>query len=134
MTSGNSDAFQAIQDPNNNFAIEMHQYLDSDGSGTNATCVSPAVGAQRLGAATAWLQANNYKGFLGEIGAGNNGQSCATPATMTRSDVGPRRLHGGRLRRLLQHAAVERLARLHLVGCWPLVGVRRARRIRCPVN
>jgi endoglucanase len=52
----------------------MHQYLDSDGSGTNATCVSPAVGAQRLGAATAWLQQNGYKGFLGEIGAGNNGQ------------------------------------------------------------
>jgi endoglucanase len=52
----------------------MHQYLDTDGSGTNATCLSPAIGAQRLSAATEWLQENGYKGFLGEIGAGNNGQ------------------------------------------------------------
>jgi hypothetical protein len=73
-SSGNAAAFATIQDPNNNFAIEMHQYLDTDGSGTNATCLSPAIGAQRLSAATEWLQENGYKGFLGEIGAGNNGQ------------------------------------------------------------
>ncbi|KAJ7126927.1 endoglucanase [Mycena epipterygia] len=72
VSSGNSAVFGAIKDPNNNVAIEMHQYLDSDGSGTNATCVSPTIGAERLQAATAWLQANNMKGFLGEIGAGNN--------------------------------------------------------------
>lgn len=52
--------------------IEMHQYLDSDGSGTSATCVSPTIGAERLAAATAWLKANNLKGFLGELGAGSN--------------------------------------------------------------
>lgn len=50
----------------------MHQYLDSDGSGTSATCVSSTIGAERLAAATAWLKANNKKGFLGEIGAGSN--------------------------------------------------------------
>jgi len=72
VSSGNSAVFGAIKDPNNNVAIEMHQYLDSDGSGTNATCVSPTIGVERLQAATAWLQANNMKGFLGEIGAGNN--------------------------------------------------------------
>ena len=52
--------------------IEMHQYLDSDGSGTSPVCVSPTIGAERLQAATAWLEANNLKGFLGEIGAGSN--------------------------------------------------------------
>ncbi|KAJ7126929.1 endoglucanase [Mycena epipterygia] len=72
VSSGNSAVFGAIKDPNNNVAIEMHQYLDSDGSGTNAVCVSSTIGAERLAAATAWLQANNMKGFLGEIGAGNN--------------------------------------------------------------
>ncbi|KAJ7707642.1 glycoside hydrolase family 5 protein [Mycena rosella] len=72
VSSGNSAVFGAIKDPNNNVAIEMHQYLDSDGSGTNATCVSSTIGAERLAAATSWLQANNLKGFLGEIGAGNN--------------------------------------------------------------
>ncbi|KAI0259894.1 glycoside hydrolase superfamily [Gloeopeniophorella convolvens] len=76
-SSGNSEVFGAIQDPNNNLAIEMHQYLDSDGSGTNATCVSPTIGAERLADATTWLQQNNLKGFLGEIGAGSN-QDCIT--------------------------------------------------------
>ena len=51
----------------------MHQYLDSDGSGTSGTCVSATIGAERLQAATAWLQQNNMKGFLGEMGAGSNG-------------------------------------------------------------
>ncbi|KAH9847857.1 endoglucanase [Lenzites betulinus] len=76
-TSGNSAAFGAIKDPNNNVAIQMHQYLDSDGSGTSPTCVSSTIGAERLQAATAWLQQNNLNGFLGEIGAGNNTQ-CVT--------------------------------------------------------
>lgn len=50
----------------------MHQYLDSDGSGTSETCVSATIGAERLAAATAWLQQTGLKGFLGEIGAGSN--------------------------------------------------------------
>jgi Cellulase (glycosyl hydrolase family 5) len=50
----------------------MHQYLDSDGSGTSPTCVSPTIGAERLQSATAWLKANNIKGFLGEMGGGSN--------------------------------------------------------------
>ncbi|KAJ7678880.1 endoglucanase [Mycena polygramma] len=77
VSSGNSAVFGAIKDPNNNTAIEMHQYLDSDGSGTSATCVSSTIGAERLADATAWLKANNLKGFLGEIGAGNNA-ACIT--------------------------------------------------------
>ncbi|KAJ7475903.1 endoglucanase [Mycena latifolia] len=72
VSSGNGAAFTALKDPNNNVAIEMHQYLDSDGSGTNAACVSSTIGVERIAAATAWLQANKMKGFLGEIGAGNN--------------------------------------------------------------
>lgn len=72
VSSGNAAAFGAIKDPNNNVAIEMHQYLDSDGSGTSATCVDSTIGADRLQVATQWLQQNNLKGFLGEIGAGSN--------------------------------------------------------------
>ncbi len=52
----------------------MHQYLDSDGSGTSEVCVSSTIGAERIQAATDWLKANNLKGFLGEIGAGSNGK------------------------------------------------------------
>ena len=61
----------------------MHQYLDSDGSGTSPTCVSSTIGAERLQDATQWLQQNNLKGFLGEIGAGSNGGFFATRATMS---------------------------------------------------
>ncbi|KXN84735.1 Endoglucanase 3 [Leucoagaricus sp. SymC.cos] len=71
-SSGNAAAFAALSDPNNNVAIEMHQYLDSDSSGTSDQCVSSTIGAERLQAATQWLMANNKKGFLGEIGAGSN--------------------------------------------------------------
>ncbi|KAG8724647.1 hypothetical protein FRC09_016192 [Ceratobasidium sp. 395] len=72
VSAGNADAFKGLKDPNNNIAIEMHQYLDSDGSGTSGTCVSSTILAERLAAATSWLKANNFKGFLGEVGAGSN--------------------------------------------------------------
>ncbi|KAG8714646.1 hypothetical protein FRC11_007653 [Ceratobasidium sp. 423] len=72
VSSGNADAFKSLTDPSNNFAIEMHQYLDSDSSGTSATCVSSTIMAERISVATAWLKANNLKGFLGEFGGGSN--------------------------------------------------------------
>ncbi|KAF9886713.1 hypothetical protein FE257_011227 [Aspergillus nanangensis] len=56
---------------------EMHQYLDSDGSGTSETCVSDTVGKERLQSATQWLKDNNKKGFLGEFAGGVNDQ-CET--------------------------------------------------------
>ncbi|KIY44001.1 glycoside hydrolase, partial [Fistulina hepatica ATCC 64428] len=73
-TSGNSEAFAAgsLTDPANNTIIEMHQYLDSDGSGTSETCVNNTIGASRIADATTWLQQQGLKGFLGEFGGGNN--------------------------------------------------------------
>ncbi|PFH53034.1 glycoside hydrolase family 5 protein [Amanita thiersii Skay4041] len=76
-TSGNSQVFGNIRDPNNNVAIQMHQYLDQDGSGTSDICVSSTIGVERLQAATQWLKDHNLKGFLGEIGAGSNSQCIA---------------------------------------------------------
>jgi len=71
-SSGNAQAFDKLFDPLSNTAIEMHQYLDSDGSGTSADCVSPTIGAERLANATVWLRERGIKGFLGEMGAGSN--------------------------------------------------------------
>ncbi|KAG8980338.1 hypothetical protein FRC05_005968 [Tulasnella sp. 425] len=71
-SSGNANAFAGFTDPANNFAIEMHQYLDSDGSGTSDICVSSTIGAERIADATNWLKSKGLKGFLGEIGAGSN--------------------------------------------------------------
>ncbi len=66
--AANSVAMLGIVDPGSNFCYEVHQYLDSDGSGTMTTIVSVDIGWQRLTNFTAWARANNVKGFLGEYG------------------------------------------------------------------
>ncbi|KAL9624960.1 MAG: hypothetical protein Q9160_001007 [Pyrenula sp. 1 TL-2023] len=67
-----NDNMKALTDPNNKLLYEMHQYLDSDGSGTSATCSSSTIGAERLASATTWLRANGKKGVLGEFAGGPN--------------------------------------------------------------
>ncbi|BFZ55721.1 hypothetical protein PYCC9005_002762 [Savitreella phatthalungensis] len=62
----------ALKDPLDDIVFEMHQYLDSDGSGTSATCVSQNIGVERLAGATVWLKQNSLKGFLGEFAGGPN--------------------------------------------------------------
>jgi len=69
VSSGNAEAMKNIQDPQNNYAFDMHQYFDSDSSGTKSSCVSEDIGVKRLQAATSWLNANGQKAFLGEFGA-----------------------------------------------------------------
>ncbi|KAJ6032218.1 hypothetical protein N7540_002950 [Penicillium herquei] len=69
-----------LTDPNDKLVYEMHQYLDSDGSGTSATCVSSTIGQERVESATEWLQANGKLGFLGEFAGGNN-SVCQTAIT-----------------------------------------------------
>jgi endoglucanase len=62
----------ALTDPQNKIVYEMHQYLDSDSSGTSATCVSTEIGVQRVIGATNWLRANGKQGVLGEFAGGAN--------------------------------------------------------------
>src|SRR5262245_61871845 len=57
-----------VQDPAHNFAFEVHQYLDADGSGTHAGAVSATIGVERLTAITQWAQATGNHLFLGEVG------------------------------------------------------------------
>lgn len=80
MSSGNADAMVDLTDPQDKIIYEMHQYLDSDGSGTSATCVSTTIGAERIAAATAWLKANGKKGIIGEFAGGANAD-CETAVT-----------------------------------------------------
>jgi endoglucanase len=60
----------------------MHQYLDSDGSGTSATCVSATIGSERIKDATAWLKAHGKKGVIGETAGGANAQCIAAVTGM----------------------------------------------------
>lgn len=71
---GFNDALKTLSDPSNKLIYEMHQYLDSDGSGTGEVCVSTTIGVERISGATAWLRKNGKKGFLGEFSAGANDQ------------------------------------------------------------
>lgn len=61
-----------LTDSEDKILYEMHQYLDSDGSGTSETCVSSTVGVERVTAATEWLQENGKVGILGEFSGGPN--------------------------------------------------------------
>lgn len=72
-TSGNT-ALSVLTDPQDKIVYEMHQYLDSDSSGTNEACVSTTIGVERVKAATEWLRANGKKGLLGEFAGGPNAQ------------------------------------------------------------
>lgn len=76
----NSIVMLGVVDPLDNFAIEVHQYLDQDSSGTSSTCISDTIGSERLMAFTQWLIDNNLKGFLGELGGGSN-QTCLNAIT-----------------------------------------------------
>jgi aryl-phospho-beta-D-glucosidase BglC (GH1 family) len=58
-----------VIDPANNFAFEVHQYLDADSSGTQPGAVSPTIGVERLTAITEWAEATGSRLFLGEVGA-----------------------------------------------------------------
>lgn len=73
----NSIAMLGIKDPENHYAIEVHQYLDRDGSGTHPNVVSAAVGSERLKDFTQWCRDHHLQAFLGEFAAGNNPTSHA---------------------------------------------------------
>ncbi|KAK3934010.1 glycoside hydrolase [Diplogelasinospora grovesii] len=73
-SSGNAAGMGSLTDPQNKIIYEMHQYLDSDGSGTSATCVSSTIGQERIKDATAWLKSNGKKGIIGETAGGANSQ------------------------------------------------------------
>ncbi|GIC92460.1 uncharacterized protein Aud_008926 [Aspergillus udagawae] len=76
-----NDNLKALTDPvADKLIYEMHQYLDSDGSGTSATCVSSTIGRERIESATSWLIANAKKAFLGEFAGGTN-SVCASAVT-----------------------------------------------------
>lgn len=72
----NATAMLDIVDPIDNFAIEVHQYLDADSSGhADHPCVSNTIGSERLAAFTAWLHEHDLRGFLGEFG-GSTDSTC----------------------------------------------------------
>lgn len=74
VSSDTATDMAKLTDTSDKIVYEMHQYLDTDGSGTSTDCVSSTIGKERVTEATAWLKANNKKGFLGETAGGANTQ------------------------------------------------------------
>jgi endoglucanase len=71
VSSGNAEQMATFVDPADNFAFEVHQYLDADSSGKKGICV-PGAGASRLAPFIDWAKsASDRKGFLGEFAAGD---------------------------------------------------------------
>ncbi len=69
----------SLHDPSNNLIFSAHLYLDTDNSGTHFDWAQEAaagdtvnIGVQRLTNFVQWLQANNLKGDIGEIGVGDD--------------------------------------------------------------
>jgi endoglucanase len=66
----NGDTMLGVVDPANNYVYEVHQYLDSNYSGTHPECRSETVGVDTLRAFTQWAREHKKRGYLGEFGAG----------------------------------------------------------------
>jgi endoglucanase len=71
----NAELFKDIEDPMDNFAFEIHQYLDADFSGTNATCTRTKDAVDAVKAVTDWLRQHGFYGYLGEFG-GTSSPDC----------------------------------------------------------
>ena len=59
-----------VADPENNFSYEVHQYFNSDFTGTAADCQNLEIGVTTLTPFTQWARRHRKRGFLGEFGAG----------------------------------------------------------------
>jgi endoglucanase len=71
----NSVAFANFTDPLYRTWLEIHEYTDSDFSGTHTACTAPeATHYAYMTACSAWAATNNQKLFLGEFGVAQNAQ------------------------------------------------------------
>jgi endoglucanase len=64
----NGTVMLGIRDPRNNYAYEVHQYFDTDSSGTHAECSGNDKALDAVTAMTAWAKKNDTRVFLGEFG------------------------------------------------------------------
>ncbi|WP_315924477.1 glycoside hydrolase family 5 protein [Mesorhizobium sp. SP-1A] len=78
--NANASIMLGVQDPANNYAYEVHQYLDGNFSGTHATCERADDAVEALQRFTQWLRDNGKRGFLGEFGGGGDA-NCAKGIT-----------------------------------------------------
>jgi len=81
----NGAAMDKLKDSGNNFAFEVHQYLDQDSSGTKPSVVSPTIGRERLTDFVKWCRARRAKAFLGEFAVGDSPEGKVALLNMMRA-------------------------------------------------
>ncbi|MFT3966513.1 MAG: cellulase family glycosylhydrolase [Sphingobium sp.] len=88
ISSGNAARAAAFVDPSNNYAFEVHQYLDGGSAGIAAPCQTGS--AARVEAALQWAEARGVQLFFGEMG-GSSDPQCAIeyPAMLRRLNSSP---------------------------------------------
>ena len=88
VSSSNSQFAEQFADPANNFAFEIHQYLDLDASGRSGTCFPQST--NRIDDVIRWAEKTNSELFFGEVGAGA-GSTCQReyPALLAAIDASP---------------------------------------------
>lgn len=72
-----ADAFRDFKDPLNKFAIELHQYADTDYSGTSTTCIESSQLNEIMTRVTTWAKQERKRLFLGEFGTASSDECLA---------------------------------------------------------
>lgn len=85
----NAELFAAFRDPLARMVFEVHQYADSDYSGTKTDCISVSKMQAILSKVTAWAQNNNQQLLLGEFGVDGSESCLAVLDSMLTSMQGP---------------------------------------------
>lgn len=73
----NAQVMGGVVDPLGNYAIEVHQYLDADSSGTSQICAGEQIGSDRLHGFTEWARGQGVQAFLAEFSGGENARCLA---------------------------------------------------------
>ena len=71
VSTGWADVVTSITDSGNNMALEVHQYADSNNSGSSPTASSGDILVNRVKEVTMWARIYGYKLFLGEFNTGD---------------------------------------------------------------
>ncbi|MDI6834723.1 MAG: glycoside hydrolase family 5 protein [Rhizobiaceae bacterium] len=64
----NADVMLGVVDPSDNYTYEVHQYFDSNFSGTSSICDRASDAVAAVEAFTRWLRDHGKRGYLGEFG------------------------------------------------------------------
>ncbi|TCV70510.1 cellulase (glycosyl hydrolase family 5) [Neorhizobium sp. R1-B] len=81
----NASAMLGVEDPQDHYAYELHQYLDVDFSGKNSECTRAADAVKAVQDVAGWLRDHGRRGFLGEFAAPASPECLTGLADMVRT-------------------------------------------------